>query len=175
MNDTRHRPPGPFHPCRLVDASFYDDAPVRFVFDVDLEATPEQLFAIFEDASSWKKWTLGNIRGVEWTSPKPFGPGTTRTVTLPTGLLVFEDFIVWDAPRQMAFCFYGANQEVWKAFGERYAVQDLGEGRCHLTWTVAYEPAARFARVHPWIKPVMRLALGSYMWGLKRYCGRLHR
>ena len=48
--------------------------------------------------SQWfKKQFLINqfITKVDWTSPKPFRAGTTRTVTL-NGIKVDEVFVVWD-------------------------------------------------------------------------------
>ena len=36
--------------------SFFDTAPMRFRHEVDLDATPAKVFAIFDDESSWPKW-----------------------------------------------------------------------------------------------------------------------
>ena len=33
---------------------------------------------------------------MEWTSPKPFGLGTTRTVTMSGDLAGYEEFIAWE-------------------------------------------------------------------------------
>ena len=55
--------------CRPVDASFFDTAPMRFQHEVDLDATPAKVFAIFDDENSWPKW-FHAIHKVEWTSPQ---------------------------------------------------------------------------------------------------------
>jgi hypothetical protein len=73
----------------------------------------------------------------------------------------------------MAFVFYGATEKVWSRFGEHYVVEDLGDQRCRLTWSVAYDPTGGFGRFHPLFGWIMRLNLGSYLWRLKRYCARL--
>ena len=66
---------------RPVDASFLDTAPMRFKNVVELNASPAKVFAIFEDGESWPQWFRA-IRKVAWTSSKPYGVGTTRTVWL---------------------------------------------------------------------------------------------
>ena len=46
------------------------------------------------------------IDRVDWTSPRPFGVGTTRTVTFQGGgMEVYETFIAWDPGKHMAFTF----------------------------------------------------------------------
>ena len=78
-------------PCHPVDASFFDTAPMRFIRNtVELAARPADVFAIFEDGESWPRWFHG-IHKVVWTSDKPCGVGTTRTVWL-TGVTVQERF-----------------------------------------------------------------------------------
>jgi hypothetical protein len=64
-------------PLRKVDSDFVETAPLHFSNSVDLAITPEQLFEMFEDAESWPRW-VSSLTKVIWTSPQPFGPGTTR-------------------------------------------------------------------------------------------------
>lgn len=154
-----------FHECTTFDRDFFQTAPCIFTNRVSLACTPEQLFEVFEDPASWPRWAPG-IGEVEWTSPKPYGPGTTRTVRFWGGMSVYEDFFVFDAPREMAFRFYGTSERVWKAFGEHYAVEPTADG-CRLTWTVAYDPAG-FIGSWP-IRQVMKLNFKLYMALLKRY------
>jgi hypothetical protein len=44
-----------------------------------IKARPEVIFDVLEDPLSWTVWAFP-IQKVEWTSPKPFGIGTTRSV-----------------------------------------------------------------------------------------------
>ena len=111
----------PFVPCVPVSLDFFETAPVRFRFSKELPVSPERLFAIFEDPDSWSRWATG-IGGVEWTSPAPYGVGTTRTVTFWGGVKVYEDFIAWQPGREMAFTFYGTTELIWVSFGEHYRV-----------------------------------------------------
>ena len=52
---------------------------------------------------SWPYWAVG-IKKVEWTSPKPFRVGTTRTVTFADGTEVYERFIAWTADVSWRSC-----------------------------------------------------------------------
>ena len=162
----------PFMECRLFEPEFFDSAPCRYVNVVELPVSAEQAFDVFEDPESWPKWAPG-IGSVEWTSPKPYGPGTTRTVRFWGGMAVYEDFNVFDRPREMCFRFYGTSERVWNAFGERYRVEALGDDRCRLEWTVAFDPAGWFGRLQPLIRPALAVNFKLYMWLLKRYCRRL--
>ena len=161
----------PFIPCEPFEPSFFENAPQVYVNTVDLPCSAERLFAIFEDPDSWSRWATG-IGEVEWTSPKPYRPGTTRTVRFWGGMSVYEDFFVYEPPRQMAFQFYGTTELVWKRFGEHYQVEPTGADSCRLTWTVAYDPAGTFGTIHALVRPTMVLNFKIYMWRLKRYIRR---
>jgi hypothetical protein len=137
---------------------FFDEAPARFVAEVDVAATPDDVFASFEDAAAWPQWALP-IKHVEWTSPPPFGVGTTRTVTMMGGVGK-EVFIAWDRGRRMAFRFTETSMPNTAAFAEDYQVTDLGNGRTRVRWIMAMEPTGPSA--------VMLRVLGFAMqWGLQ--------
>ncbi|MCB9666422.1 MAG: SRPBCC family protein [Alphaproteobacteria bacterium] len=158
----------PWFPCEPVGDDHAERAPVVFPHTVELGCSAEELFAVFEDPESWPRWAPG-IGKVEWTSPTPYGPGTTRTVTFWGGTQVFEVFHTFDPPHRMGFHFVGTTEEIWRSFSERYEVESTGPDSCRLTWTVAYEPIGRFGFLHPVLKPLMRFALGSYMTKLRAY------
>lgn len=172
VRDTPRDPALPFVPCRPFGADYFAVAPVRFENTVELDVSREQLFEVFEDPKGWAPWATG-ISSVEWTSPKPYGPGTTRTVTFWGGVKVYEEFFRYSPDSgRMAFCFYGTTELIWTRFGEDYVVEELPGGRCRLRWTVAYEPAGVFGRIHWLVYPFMALNLRSYMWRLSRYLRR---
>ena len=64
--------------CRPVDTSFFDTAPMRFKNEVELDAPPAKVFAIFDDEQSWPEWFRA-IHKVVWTSNKPHGALFTST------------------------------------------------------------------------------------------------
>ena len=162
-------PDKPWFACTPFGLDYFEHAPVRFENSVDLPLTPSELFEVFEEEASWSAWVPGITR-VEWTSPKPFAPGTTRTVTFVGGMEVYEEFMDWQQGESLAFCLYGTSQDVWESFGERYRVEDLGGGRARLTWVVAYEPRGAFKTLHPLIRPFMGRTLAWFMQRLGTYC-----
>jgi len=173
-SDLPRDPDLPFFECDPVDDDFFQTAPRRWVNTVSLPCNPEQVFAVFEDAESWPQWVPG-IRHVQWTSPEPFRPGTTRTVTLTGGIKVYEDFFAFDPPREMAFRFYGTSERIWRAFAERYRVRSTGPNQCELEWTVAFDTAAGwFGRLQPLLRPALTLTFKLYMRGLRRHCARAY-
>jgi uncharacterized protein YndB with AHSA1/START domain len=142
---------------------FFDEAPARLVAEVEIAATPDDVFAAFEDADSWPRWALP-IKRVEWTSPPPFGVGTTRTVTMIGGVGK-EVFIAWERGRRMAFRFTETSMPNTAAFAEDYQVTDLGGGRTRVRWVMAMEPTGPSA--------AMLRVLGFAMrWGLQLMLNR---
>ena len=127
------------YPMEDIDLDYIRTTKFSFTGTVDLDCTPDQLFDVFEDPVSWTVWA-GAIKKVEWTSPKPFGVGTTRTVTMVGGMEGYEEFIAWERGKHMAFKFTKSNKNTARAFGEEYVVTDLGDGRCQLKWTMAMTP-----------------------------------
>ena len=94
----------PLHDCTVVGLDYLTTAPTSITVAVTARATPAQVFAALEDAAAWPKWAPA-IKKVTWTSPKPFGLGTTRTVDLVAGMVAEEEFIGWEPNRRMAFYF----------------------------------------------------------------------
>jgi hypothetical protein len=159
---------GKAYECRKIDLSFFDSAPIRIESSVELPCTPDRLFRCFEDAAAWSDW-VNVIEKVEWTSPRPFRVGTTRSVEMPGGMVAHEEFLAWEVPRHMAFRFNQFSQKFLKAFGEDYRVTDLGNGRCRLVWTVGLDPAGPPALVGLALKPMLTLSLRRIMKDLKKY------
>ncbi|CAM2069372.1 SRPBCC family protein [Sulfidibacter corallicola] len=141
--------------CQPVDTAFLEEAPLRFVNEAELPMAAERVFAILEDGEAWPRW-FKDIRKVTWTTPKPFGVGTTRTVRLAT-LTVFEYFFIWEQGHRFSFYFTGHTLPMARAFAEDYQLHSLGPDRCRFLYTVACRP-------QPWMipfQPIMRLQLGS--------------
>lgn len=150
-----------------VDRSFFETARFSFTVEVELGCSPAQLFTIFEDAHAWTVWA-DTLKKVEWTSAKPFGPGATRTVTLPGGRVADEVFFAWERGKHMAFYFERGNMPL-EAFAENYDVTDLGDGRCKLRWAVALIPTGAGKVLLPIFRPVMQWQLNAMMKSLQKY------
>ncbi|MBB3047976.1 uncharacterized protein YndB with AHSA1/START domain [Litorivivens lipolytica] len=151
--------------CKVVDLTFLETARNRFQAEVEIDATPEQIFESFENADDWTRWAPP-IQKVEWTSPKPFGLGTTRTVSMSGGMVGDEVFIAWDYPKRMAFCFTACSKSMTESFAEDYIVTPLDNGKTRVQWTMAMEAKGIGNVTMPLFSPLMGLGL---KWMLKRF------
>jgi hypothetical protein len=109
--------------CRPVDTSFFDTAPMRFKNEVELDAPPAMVFAIFGDERSWPEWFRA-IHKVVWTSNKPHGVGSTRTVSLSTAT-IYEHFFRWEQDRRCSFYLTGASMPLAHALAEDYLLEEF--------------------------------------------------
>lgn len=91
---------------------------------------PEMVWNALLDPVAWTEWLP--ITKVTWTSPKPFGTGTTRTVEIGPQI-VEETFFAWDDGRRMAFRFEASTLPVSAAV-EDYRVVPV-EGGCEMRWS----------------------------------------
>lgn len=144
------------HPCKTVNMSFFDEAKNCYKAVVEIDATPEQIFECFENADAWPAWAPP-ITHVEWTSPKPFGLGTTRTVSMIAGMVGDEVFIAWDYPKRMAFCFTGCSKDMVESFAEDYEVTPLENGKTRVVWTMAMAVKGSGNFTMPIFAPFMRM------------------
>lgn len=143
--------------CTRVGLDFLEQTKNVFKAEEIVRATPEQVFEVFEDAHAWTVWAMP-IQNVEWTSPRPFGVGTTRTVSMMGSMDGYEEFIAWERGKRMAFTFIGCNKYATEKFLEDYRVTDLGDGSCRVEWYMAMETRG-FSRRMMWMtRPLMRLA-----------------
>lgn len=122
---------------RVVDPSFLDTAPIRDSLVQTLPVGAEAVFRCFEDGDAWGEW-IPPIESVTWTSPKPYGVGTTRTVTLTKGG-IDEEFFIWEPGKRMAFYFVRSTMPIVKAFAEDYVLTPRGNDQCELRWNWAIE------------------------------------
>jgi hypothetical protein len=142
-------------PCRPVDASFFETAPMRFKNVVELDAHPAKVFAIFEDGESWPKWFRA-MNKVKWTSNKPYGVGTTRTVWM-TLVTLDEHFFRWEQDRRCSFYLTGHSMPLAHSLAEDYLLEELAPGKTRFTYTVAMEPRLAVAMGGP----ISRMYFGS--------------
>ncbi|MGB3486201.1 MAG: SRPBCC family protein [Mycobacterium sp.] len=155
--------------CEHVDLGFIETAPHRFVSTVDLAVTPEQLFEVLSDETSWPQWATV-ITKVDWTSPKPFGVGTTRTVHMRGHIVGDEEFLAWEPFSHMAFRFNQSTSAYIAAFAEDYRVRPTEQG-CHLTWVMAIKSNGVAGNLGMLAgRPVMSWLFQRFLHNLRRYC-----
>lgn len=94
-----------------------------------LEVPAALVWAALLDAKAWTQWLT--IESVTWTSPEPFGVGTTRTV-VAGGQTIEETFYAWEEGHRMAFRFEKTSLPI-AAAAEDYRVVEA-HGGCELRW-----------------------------------------
>lgn len=135
LSANRQNYPEPMRTLRVVDPTFLDTAPIRDHLVQTLPVSAAAAFRCFEDGDAWGEW-IPAIESVTWTSPKPYGVGTTRTVSLTKGG-IDEEFFIWEEGKRMAFFFVGADLPLIKAFAEDYVLTPRGDDQCELRWNWA--------------------------------------
>jgi Polyketide cyclase / dehydrase and lipid transport len=127
-----------------VGEEFLHSAPQRQIGVLEISQPADRVWAELtsDDTLSWCR----ALAGVEWTSPRPFGVGTTRIVTprMP-GLALEEVYFRWEEGTRKSFYISAATLPLFRRFAEDFLVEATSPSSCRLTWTVASEapPAAR--------------------------------
>jgi hypothetical protein len=148
-----------WHPLEPADDEFFTSAPHVFRYQKRFAATPEQVWESLTSDESVAAWGP-MIKKVTWTSPRPFGVGTTREVITP-GNSARERYFRWDEGHSHAFYVYEAAfaLPILRRFAEDYIVAPDGAGTL-FTWTVAIEPKGALALPFNVIAPVMKARFG---------------
>ncbi len=147
-----------WYPLESADASFLADAPHVFRYQKRFDASPEQVWASLTSDESLAAWGP-SIKRVTWTSPRPFGVGTTRDVVAPGGATLRERYFRWEEGHRHSFCVYESSLPLFRRFAEDYVVEADGAGT-RFTWTVAL--AARSALAGPFrlLAPAVKAGFG---------------
>lgn len=160
-----------WHRLESIDETFFDTAPLRFVYRLDVAVPAETVWDSLQSDESIAAWGPG-VRQVRWLSPRPFGVGTTREVELAMGIAtVRERFLVWDEGKRYAFEVYESNRSGFQRFGENYVLEERNGGS-RLTWTVAIELQPKLRRLAPVLGPVNKLAFGQMARAGRSYFAR---
>jgi hypothetical protein len=131
-----------WHPVEPADESIFETAQFVHRYPVDLPVPPEQVWASLTSDESMGAWQLP-VRSLTWTSPRPFGVGTTREVILSGNSLgIRERFFRWDEGKRMSFAMTECSRPLLRRFAEDYIVEDR-PGGSRFTWTIATDPAPK--------------------------------
>jgi len=149
-----------------VDEGFFDSAPVRLADSFEIPRPAADVWGDLtgDRALSWCRV----IQRVTWTSPPPYGVGTTRTVRALAGASVIDErFFRWEEGRRHSFYALQTSAPLWRRFAEDYLVEPTSDTSCRFEWVVAYEPrpAARLGN------PVNRLIFGSLFRDTRKHYG----
>jgi len=150
-----------------VDEELVATAKALGIAQREMAVSAEQLFATLEDGPSYGKWVPA-IREVTWTSSKPFGKGTTRTVNLVGGATVDEVFWAWEPNRRIGFSISASSFRGLSALAELYEITALSSDRCKLRWTLAVCLSGALGRVEPVIGRSLPIAQNHMLKSLER-------
>jgi hypothetical protein len=157
-----------WHPLEPVDAGVFATASQIYRYPIRLQVSPARVWESIASDESLAAWGLG-VRRLTWTTPRPFGVGTTREVVLPlNSMTVREHFFRWDEGAGYSFYVYETNRPGIRQFAENYEIEADGSGAL-LTWTIAIEPTPRAARVIKALGPINKRSFGQFARGAKKY------
>jgi Polyketide cyclase / dehydrase and lipid transport len=149
-----------------TDDDFFTSAPAitKHVLEVDVPA--ETLWAALAADDAVVSWGPG-ATACTWTGGKPYGVGTVREVTVAGVVTVREQFYRWDEGQRMTFFVAESTRPGIRRMAEDYVVQETATGS-RLTWTVALEVSHLAGPTAVVVKPVLGMAVGSMVTGLKK-------
>lgn len=123
-----------WYPVRRVSPEELRSSPQLLAFEETVKATPSQIFEVFADAGAWSEWVEA-ITEAKWSSSPPFGRGSTRDVTLKGGIVLREEFVVWEEGERMVFVITAMSLPLFESFAEEYQLRDNKDGSCSLRWS----------------------------------------
>lgn len=129
------------HEC---DEAFFQTAPIVHAFSLDLPVPASRVWEGLAGDRPLEWCRL--LRNGRYTSPRPFGIGTTREITVGVGFHLREEFFRWDEGRGHSFFVTQSSLPLFRRFAEDYVIEPLGNEQCRLTWTIAFEPSKPIAR-----------------------------
>jgi ribosome-associated toxin RatA of RatAB toxin-antitoxin module len=150
-----------------VEQELITTATARGVAEREMAVSAERLFSTLEDGPSYSRWVPA-IRQVTWTSAKPYGSGTTRTVNLVGGARVDEVFWAWDPNRRIGFSISASSMRWLSALAELYEITPLSPDRCTLRWTLAVSFTGLLGKVEPCIGRLLPSAQNRMLKALER-------
>jgi hypothetical protein len=143
---------------------FLRSAPLRYVTSVDLPVPPEAAWAALTAQDVLVSWSAV-VTCLRWTSPHPFGVGTTREVTVLWLLGARERYYRWDTGRRKTFTAVRTTVPGLRRLAEDYLVESTPAGS-RFVWTLAVEPC-------PALLPLLELAGPPIAWALRRVAAGL--
>jgi hypothetical protein len=146
-----------------ADEAFLGGAPFRMseAFEIAQPAANVWAELTAERPLAWCRI----LRDVRWTSPRPFGVGTTRTVRSLAGVLLRERYFRWEEGSRHSFEVTQTTAPLFRRLAEDYFVEPLSDTSCRFTWTIAIEPRAGAQM----LDSVNRLLLGTLFSDTRRH------
>jgi uncharacterized protein YndB with AHSA1/START domain len=121
-----------------VPLDWADEAPYSFHNEAVLEASPEEVFAIWADIDQWPRWFEDIERGAWTAGGDDPGVGSERVVHLED-MSVREYILAWEPGARFAFSITAATLPLANRIVEDYRLAPAGEGRSRFEWDVSFD------------------------------------
>lgn len=137
-----------WHPIEEADDALFASAPLYHARSVEVPYSVEETWAALtgDGLSSWTK----GVKRLTWTSPRPFGVGTTREIEMGGGFKLRERFFRWDEDEhRKTFTGVADTRGIFRHLAEDYVVEPTEHGS-RLSWRWAAElnrPWSSFGRL----------------------------
>ncbi|MEV3959442.1 SRPBCC family protein [Nocardia sp. NPDC050193] len=148
------------------DDAFLDTAAHRYTHIVDIPAPVPQVWDTLVADDALVSWSPV-VTAARWTSPRPFGVGTTRDVTLGGLVRLTERFYRWDERSRMTFTVDAASVPGLNRFAEDITLLPLSTGT-RIIWTFALEGGAVLRPLLAAASPVNRFVTKTIAAGTGR-------
>jgi hypothetical protein len=144
---------------------FLNVAPFRYVNIVDVPVPAERTWAALTSDDALVSWSP-LVTKLRWTTPRPFGVGTTRELTLFRFLTARERYYRWEEGHRKTFTAVEASVPGLRRLAEDYLVESTPNGS-RLIWTIVFEPQPALAPVVRLANPITARTLRSVACGLR--------
>jgi polyketide cyclase/dehydrase/lipid transport protein len=159
-----------WYPVEPADEDFLASAPHVFTYQKRFAAPPQTVWESLISDQSIAAWSSA-LKSVTWTSPRPFGVGTTREVAPPVGPRMRERYFLWEEGRRHSFAVYESTAQLFKRFAEDYLVEPDGDDTL-FTWVLALEPQDKLTLPVKVLAPVIKAAFGKMPSDGQKYWAR---
>lgn len=151
---------------------FFADAKIRVHDSVVLPATPDRVFEVLAEPTTWPKW-FALMTKAEWKKPDETGLGATRHVELRAFGRFDERFITWEPGKRLAFTMTASDSPLARSIAEDWVLQPLdGGGTTRVDWSFAADPTPIGAVIRKPLEVTMVQLFRASGRGLVKYLRR---
>lgn len=138
-----------------VDLSFLESAPLHIRCERVVNAPPEAVWKVLVDAEGMPKWFPDAVK-CEWTSPAPYGVGSTRTFT-QTNNQTQERYLAWEENRRQVYATEAIKLPVVSQLLEEMKLTPVEGAKTRVEFTCAFRPT-----LFAWLLvPVLKVIFGG--------------
>jgi uncharacterized protein YndB with AHSA1/START domain len=142
-----------------ADLDFVDRAPFRIRAEAYVHAPAHRVFDIVT-GEAMERW-LPEFQALRWTSPEPFGEGTTRELDMRI-LKVKERVLAWEPGRRFAFTITATSLPLLSRMVEEVHLEPIAARVTLLRWNVHYAPLPALRAANPLARALLgRLWTGA--------------